>query len=112
MNIYSLFTKTKSKHNHDEVIKKIRRFDYVTLKSIEEVKPLYNHWNILDSGEIIAGNPCIDYFTPTMISAMGSSQRYRVDVESKDNVWVNVWGQIFCFSKKCVKDVYRITKIS
>ena len=110
MNICSLFSKTKSKH--DDVINKIRRFDYVTLKSIEEVKPVYNHWNVLDNGEIIAGNPCIDYFTPTMKTAMDSSEKYRVEVENKDNVWVNVWGQILCFSKICVKDVYRITKVS
>ena len=90
--------------------------DYVTLKSFNEVKPFYNSIEIILNNDIIAGNPCVDYFTETMLTAMKSDNMYKVvDVEvgvDYDRICVEINGAVFEFSDICIKDVYRLTKVN
>lgn len=85
--------------------------DYVTLKSINEVKPLYKFWTEIDNG-------CVDtdtnYFTDDMLDAMESPNKYRVVGVNQDfdTVWVDIEGKMFGFEEKNIKDVYKLTKVS
>lgn len=83
--------------------------DYVTLKSTEEVKPLYEIWDVTSSGSVATDT---DYFTESMIDAMDSSDMYEVVEVTPDDVWIDVEGTVFGFEKKCIKDVYRLTKVN
>ena len=83
--------------------------DYVTLKSVEEVKSLYEFWEVTSSGSVATDT---DYFTESMIDAMDSSDMYEVVEVTPDDVWIDVEGTVFGFEKKCIKDVYRLTKVS
>ena len=87
----------------------IRTGDYVTLKSVEEVKPLYEFWDVTSSGSVATDT---DYFTESMIDAMESSDMYEVVEVTPDDVWINVEGTVFGFEKKCIKDIYRLTKVN
>ena len=87
----------------------IRTGDYVTLKSIEEVKPFYKFWDVTSSGSVATDT---DYFTESMIDAMESSDMYEVVEVTPDDVWIDVEGTVFGFEKKCIKDIYRLTKVS
>ena len=85
--------------------------DYVTLKSIDEVKPLYKYWTEEDNG-------CVDtdtnYFTEEMLEAMESSNKHRVVGVDKDSdtIWVDIEGKMFGFEEMCIKEVYRLTKVA
>ena len=83
--------------------------DYVTLKSVEVVKPLYEIWDVTSSGSVATDT---DYFTESMIDAMDSSDMYEVVEVTPDDVWIDVEGTVFGFEKKCIKDVYRLTKVN
>ena len=87
----------------------IRTGDYVTLKSVEEVKPFYKDWYVTSSGSVATDT---DYFTESMIDAMESSDMYEVVEVTPDDVWIDVEGTVFGFEKKCIKDIYRLTKVS
>ena len=87
----------------------IRTGDYVTLKSVEEVKPLYKFWDATSSGSVATDT---DYFTESMVDAMESSDMYEVVEVTPDDVWIDVEGTVFGFEKKCIKDIYRLTKVS
>lgn len=87
----------------------IRTGDYVTLKSVEEVKPLYEFWDVASSGSVATDT---DYFTESMIDAMESSDMYEVVEVTPDDVWIDVEGTVFGFEKKCIKDIYRLTKVN
>jgi len=86
----------------------IRTGDYVTLKSVEEVKPLYKDWYVTNDGSIITET---DYFTESMIDAMESSDTYKVVEVTPDGIWIDIEGKMWGFDKMCIKDVYRLTKI-
>lgn len=86
----------------------IRTGDYVTLKSVDEVKPLYKFWDMADDGNVITNT---DYFTDEMLDAMGTSNKYKVIEANQDGVWIDIKGKMWCFDEKCIKDVYRLTKV-
>ena len=86
----------------------IRTGDYVTLKSVEEVKPLYEFWDVTSSGTVITNT---DYFTAEMLDAMGTSNKYKVLEANQDGVWIDIKGKMWYFDKMCIKDVYRLTKV-
>ena len=87
----------------------IRTGDYVTLKSVEEVKLLYEIWNVADDDNVTTYT---DYFTESMIEAMESSDTYKVVEVTSEDVWIDVEGKMWCFDKMCIKDVYRLTKVN
>ena len=87
----------------------IRTGDYVTLKSVEEVKLLYEIWNVADDDNVITYT---DYFTESMIEAMESSDTYKVVEVTSEDVWIDVEGKMWRFDKMCIKDVYRLTKVN
>ena len=87
----------------------IRTGDYVTLKSVEEVKSLYEIWDVTSSGSVATDT---DYFTESMIDAMDSFDMYKVVEVTPDDVWIDVEGTVFGFEKKCIKDIYRLTKVN
>ena len=86
----------------------IRTGDYVTLKSVEEVKPLYKFWDATSSGSVITDT---DYFTKSMMDAMGTSNKYTVVEVNPHYVWIDIKGKMWGFDEMCIKDVYRLTKI-
>ena len=90
---------------------KLNPGDYVTLKSVEEVKHFYNTWTPVEHGCVIAGFPCISYFTEEMLDAMESSDMYRVEKVSIDGVWIDIDGEIWYFGMRFIKNVYRLVKI-
>ena len=87
----------------------IRIGDYVTLKSIEELKHRYEFWNVTTSGSIITDT---DYFTKPMIDAMETSNKYTVVDVTPYGVWIDIEGAVFIFENKCIKDIYRLTKVN
>ena len=87
----------------------IRTGDYVTLKSIEGVKPFYKFWVDADNGCV---NTETDFFTNEILDAIETFNRYKVVGVNPDDVWVDVEGTIWGFEKKCIKDVYRLTKVN
>ena len=86
----------------------IRTGDYVTLKSVDEVKPLHEIWDVTNDGSVITYT---DYFSTDMLDAMGTSGKYKVLEVNQDGVWVDIKGKMWGFDKMCIKDVYRLTKI-
>ena len=86
----------------------IRTGDYVTLKSVEEVKPLYKSWDVTSSGSVITNTDC---FSTNMLDAMMTSNKYKVLEADRYGVWVDIKGKMWGFDEKCIKDVYRLTKI-
>lgn len=86
----------------------IRTGDYVTLKSVEEVKPLYKFWDVTSSGSIITDTDC---FSTNMLDAMGTSNKYKVLEANQDGVWVDIKGKMWGFDEMCIKDIYRLVKV-
>ena len=86
----------------------IRTGDYVTLKSVEEVKPFYKFCDMVTDGTVITNT---DYFTAEMLDAMGTSNKYRVLEANQDGIWIDIEGKMWCFDKMCIKDVYRLVKV-
>ena len=87
----------------------IRTGDYVTLKSVEEVKPLYKFWDATSSGSVITDTDC---FSTNMLDAMGTSNKYKVLEANQDGIWVDIKGKMWGFDEMCIKDVYRLVKVS
>ena len=83
--------------------------DYVTLKSIEEVKSFYKLWDVANEGNVITNT---DYFTAEMLDAMGTSSKYIVVEVNSDSVWIDIKGKMWVFDEMCIKDVYRLTKVN
>ena len=82
--------------------------DYVTLKSIEEVRPLYKFWDMANAGNVTTDT---DYFSTNMLDAMGTSNKYKVLEANQDGVWIDIEGKLWCFDEMCIKDVYRLVKV-
>jgi hypothetical protein len=87
----------------------IRTGDYVTLKSVEEVKPIYEFWDVTNDGNVITDT---EYFSTNMLDAMGSSNKYRVLEANQDGIWIDIEGKMWGFDKMCIKDVYKLVKVS
>lgn len=87
----------------------IRTGDYVTLKSIMEVKPLYKFWDVTSSGSVITNTDC---FSTNMLDAMMTSNKYKVLEANKYGIWIDIEGKMWGFDKMCIKDVYRLVKVS
>ena len=87
----------------------IRTGDYVTLKSVEEVKPFYKFWDMAVDGTVITNT---DYFTDEMLDAMGTSNKYKVIEANPDGIWIDIKGKMWCFDEQCIKDIYRLTKVN
>lgn len=88
----------------------IRTGDYVTLKSIEEVKPLYEFWYKIKNTESVITET--DYFSINMLDAMGTPNKYRVIEVNQEGIWVDIEEKMWVFDEMCIKDVYRLTKVS
>ena len=88
----------------------IRIGDYVTLKSVEDVKHLYEFWYKMKNTESVITET--DYFSTNMLDAMGTSNKYRVIEANQDGVWIDIKGKMWCFDETCIKDVYRMTKVN
>lgn len=94
----------------------IKTGDYVTLKSIKEVKSLYNNWKTIRDEfsriSCIADGVC---YKPEMLNVMGLPNVYKV-VGVKDDSFLLTLSifhdDAFWFDSRCIKDVYRLTKIS
>ena len=87
----------------------IRTDDYVTLKSIEEVKPFYKFWDMADDGNVITNT---DYFSTDMLEAMGTYNKYRVLEANQDGIWIDIKGKMWCFDEMCIKGVYKLVKVN
>lgn len=83
--------------------------DYVTLKSVEEVKFFYKFWDVANNGCVNAGT---NYFTNEMLDVMGTSNMYKVVRVKPDYVLVDIEGTLWRFDKRCIKDIYRLTKVN
>ena len=70
---------------------KLNKGDYITLKSL------------------IAENT---YFSLDMVDALGASEVYKVEQVDGDDFVIIIDDNSYWFNKKCVKDVYRLTKVS
>ena len=87
----------------------IKTGDYVTLKSVEEVKHLYKSWDVTSNGSVITNTDC---FSTDMLDAMGTSNKYRVLEANRYGVWIDKEGKMWGFDEMCIKDVYRLTKVN
>ncbi len=87
----------------------IRTGDYVTLKSVKEVKSFYKFWDMTDDGNVTTET---EYFSTNMLDAMETSNKYKVLEANQDGVWVDIKGKMWGFDEMCIKDVYRLTKVS
>ena len=47
-----------------------------------------------------------------MVDALGTSEVYRVELVDGGDFIIFIDGDGYWFNKKCVKDVYRLTKVS
>ena len=80
--------------------------DYITLKS------LYDDCELIVNGcgkTLIADNT---YFSPEMVDALGTSEVYKVERVDGGDFVIIIDGNSYWFNKKCVKDVYRLIKVS
>ena len=85
--------------------------DYITLKSLKNVMQLYDDCELIINGcgkSLIAENT---YFSPEMVDALGTSEVYRVEQVEGDDFVIIIDGSSYWFNKKCIKDVYRLTKV-
>ena len=90
----------------------IRTGDYVTLKSLKDVMRLYDDCELIVNGcgkSLIADNT---YFSSEMIDALGTSEVYRVERVDVDDFVIIIDDNSYWFDKKCVKDAYRLVKVS
>ena len=90
---------------------KLNKGDYITLKSLKDVKQLYDDCEFIPNScgkSLIADNT---YFSPYMLAALGTSEVYKVERVDGDDFVIIIDGDGYWFDKKCVKDVYRLTKV-
>ena len=86
--------------------------DYITLKSLKDVMKLYDDCELIRFGcgkSLVAGNT---YFTQEMVNILGTSEVYKVERVDGGDFVIIIDGNSCWFSKKCVKDVYRLIKVS
>lgn len=91
---------------------KLNKGDYVTLKSLKDVMQLYDDCEPIVNGcgkSLIADNA---YFSPEMVDALGTSEVYKVERVDGGDFVIIIDGNSYWFDKKCIKDIYRLTKVS
>ena len=91
---------------------KLNKGDYITLKSLKDVMQLYNDCKFLENSwgkSLIADNT---YFSPYMLDALGASKVYKVERAEEDDFVIIINGNSYWFDKKCIKDVYKLVKVS
>ena len=89
----------------------INEGDYIMLKSLKDVMKLYDDCELIRFGcgkSLIAGNT---YFSQEMVDALGTSEVYRVERVDGGDFVIIIDGSSYWFYKKCIKDVYRLTKV-
>ena len=90
----------------------IRKGDYITLKSLKDVMWLYDDCELIVNGcgkSLIADNT---YFSPDMVDALGTSEVYKVERVDGGDFVITIDGNSYWFDKKCIKDVYKLVKVS
>lgn len=90
----------------------IRTGDYVTLKSLKDVMKLYNDCELVVNGcgkLLIADNA---YFSPEMVDALRASEVYKVERVDGSDFVIIIDGNGYWFDNKCIKDVYKLVKVS
>ena len=90
---------------------KLNKGDYITLKSLKNVMQLYDDCELIINGcgkSLIAENT---YFSPEMVDALGTSEVYRVERVDGGDFVIIIDGSSYWFDKKCIKDIYRLTKV-
>ena len=90
----------------------IRKGDYITLKSLKDVMQLYDDCELIVNGcgkSLIADNT---YFSQDMVDALGTSEMYKVERVDGDDFVITINGNGYWFDKKCVKDAYKLVKVS
>lgn len=90
---------------------KLNKGDYITLKSLKDVMKLYDDCELITFGcgkSLIADNT---YFSSEMIDALGTSEVYRVERVDGDDFVIIIDGNSYWFDKKCIKDIYKLTKV-
>ena len=90
----------------------IKMGDYITLKSLKDVMQLYDDCELIINGcgkSLIADNA---YFSSEMVDALGASEVYKVERVDGGDFVIIIDGNSYWFDKKCVKDVYRLVKVS
>ena len=91
---------------------KLNKGDYITLKSLKDVIKLYDDCELIVNGcgkALIADNT---YFSSEMVDALRTSKVYRVERVDGSDFVITIDGNSYWFDKKCVKDIYRLTKVS
>ena len=90
----------------------IHKGDYITLKSLKDVMRLYDDCELIVNGcgkSLIAENT---YFSSEMIDALGTSEVYEVERVDGGDFVITIDDNSYWFDKKCVKDVYKLVKVS
>ena len=91
---------------------KLNKGDYVTLKSLKDVMQLYDDCELIVNGcgkSLIADNT---YFSSEMIDALGTSEVYKVERVDGGDFVIIIDGNSYWFDDKCIKDVYKLVKVS
>ena len=91
---------------------KLNKGDYITLKSLKDVMQLYDDCELIVNGcgkSLIADNA---YFSPEMVDALETSEVYKVERVDGDDFVIIIDDNSYWFSNKCIKDVYRLVKVS
>ena len=91
---------------------KLNKGDYITLKSLKDVMQLYDDCELIVNGcgkSLIADNT---YFSPEMVDALGTSEVYKIERVDGGDFVITIDGNSYWFDKKCVKDVYKLVKVS
>ena len=89
----------------------IHKGDYITLKSLKDVMRLYDDCELIVNGcgkSLIADNT---YFSSEMIDALGTSEVYKVERVDGGDFVIIIDGNSYWFEEKCIKDIYRLTKV-
>ena len=91
---------------------KVNVGDYITLKSLKDVIKLYDYCELIVNGcgkSLIADNT---YFSPEMVDALKTSEVYKVERVDGSDFVISINDNSYWFNKKCVKDVYKLVKVS
>ena len=92
--------------------------NYVMLKPVDEVKSLYKKWKTIFTSKNALGKVEVfvdtgdRYFSHVMLNAMDACDVYRVAWSDDNRVCVFIGKDAYAFDKKCIKDIYRLVKIS
>ena len=99
---------------------KVNVGDYVILKSIKEVKPLYKKFDVyadafgrIDCAFAEDESGKDTFYSHEMLNAMESSNMYKVIGIKEDSFLLKLTLFIddkFWFDNKCIKDAYMLTK--